>query len=175
MSLCLVTSRSTDDTFEPRAFGDSVQKWGTSTVLVESGGWPGDRDKMFIRKLNYVGLLTSLHAIATGVYRSADLSMYDRLPFGTKYLYDVILRNAEWMGNETVPALRADIGINIDEEVNSDSGRVELVAKVVDIGDLSTYGAFQDVDASEHSLSGAEIKIDQRLSMQRIEFFLKKR
>lgn len=164
-----------DDTFEPRAFGDNVQKWGTSTVLVESGGWPGDRDKMFIRKLNYVGLLTSLHAISTGTYRQADLSSYDRLLFGTKYLYDVILRNAEWRGNETVPAMRADIGINIDEEMNSETGRVELVGKVADIGDLSVYGAFRDVDASEHSLNGEEIKIDQRLSMQRIEFFLKKR
>jgi uncharacterized protein YkvS len=96
------------------------------------------------------------------------------LPFGTKYLYDVILRNAEWRGSETVPVMRADIGINIDEEINPETGRVELVGKVADIGDLSVYGAFRDVDASEHSLSGAEIKIDQRLSMQQIEFILKK-
>jgi hypothetical protein len=164
-----------DDTFEPRAFGDNIQKWGTSTVLVESGGWPGDRDKMFIRKLNYVGLLTSLHAIATGSYRQADLSAYDRLPFGTKYLYDVILRNAEWRGNATVPAMRADIGINLDEETNPETGRVELVGKVVDIGDLSVYSAFRDVDASEHSLNGDEMKIDQRIPIQRIDFFLKKR
>ena len=26
-----------DDTFEPRAFGDNMQRWGTSTLLVESG------------------------------------------------------------------------------------------------------------------------------------------
>jgi hypothetical protein len=144
-------------------------------VLVESGGWPGDRDKMFIRKLNYVGLLTSLHAIATGTYRQADLSAYEQLPFGTKFLYDVILRNAEWRGNETVPPVRADIGINLDEEVNPGTGRVELVGKVVDIGDLSVYGAFRDIDASGLSLSGEEMKIDQRLSTQRVDFFLKKR
>ena len=71
-----------DDTFEPRAFGDNVQKWGTSTVLVESGGWPGDREKMFIRKLNAVGLMTSLYALANGTYRQADLAVYEQLPFG---------------------------------------------------------------------------------------------
>ena len=53
-----------DDAFEARAFGDNMQKWGTSTLLVESGGWPHDREKMFIRKLNYVGLLATLFSIA---------------------------------------------------------------------------------------------------------------
>jgi murein tripeptide amidase MpaA len=28
-----------DDAFEPRAFGDNIQKWGTSTILIESGGY----------------------------------------------------------------------------------------------------------------------------------------
>ncbi|MDZ7613027.1 MAG: hypothetical protein U5K51_04450 [Flavobacteriaceae bacterium] len=25
-----------DDEFEPRAFGDNIQKWGTSAILIES-------------------------------------------------------------------------------------------------------------------------------------------
>ena len=61
-----------DDTFEPRAFGDNIQKWGTSTVLLESGGWRGDSNKFFIRKLNCIALLTTLYAIATGESASAD-------------------------------------------------------------------------------------------------------
>ncbi len=37
-----------NDTFEPRAFGDNMQRWGTSTVLIESGGYAGDpRSKRF--------------------------------------------------------------------------------------------------------------------------------
>ena len=27
-----------NDEFEPRAFGDNMQKWGTSTILIETGG-----------------------------------------------------------------------------------------------------------------------------------------
>ncbi len=89
-----------DDSFEPRAFGDNIQRWGTSTVLVESGGWPQDREKMFIRKLNYVGLLSSLYSIATNSYERAPLTVYDQLPFGTKYLFDVVLRGARLQAAE---------------------------------------------------------------------------
>jgi len=162
-----------DDTFEPRAFGDNVQKWGTSTVLVESGGWPGDREKMFIRKLNAVGLLTSLYALATGTYRQADLGVYEQLPFGTKYLYDVILRNARLKADDQVPAVRVDIGINLDEEVNVENGHVELIGKIVDIGDLRVYGAFREVDVREALFTGSEIRMDRRLSVQQVEALAK--
>jgi len=161
-----------DDTFEPRAFGDNVQRWGTSTVLVESGGWPGDRDKMFIRKLNTIGLLTSLCTIATGEYHDSTTASYEQLPFGTKYLYDVILRNAKLKSVGSAAAARVDIGINLDEEKNPESGRVELIGKVVDIGDLRVYGAFREVDVHEAVLSTSEIQMDQRLSAGRVEALL---
>ena len=38
------------DEFEPRAFGDNIQKWGTRTILIESGGYPDDPEKQFILK-----------------------------------------------------------------------------------------------------------------------------
>ena len=163
-----------DDTFEPRAFGDNVQKWGTSTVLVESGGWPGDREKMFIRKLNAVGLMTSLFALANGTYRQADLAVYERLPFCTKYLYDVILRNAKLSANNQVPAATVDIGINLDEEVNAETGHVELIGKIVDIGDLSVYGAFREVDLHQVFFTGSQISLDRRLLPKEVEALLKK-
>ena len=37
-----------NDDFEPRAFGDNIQKWGTSTILIESGGYPNDIEKQEI-------------------------------------------------------------------------------------------------------------------------------
>lgn len=162
-----------DDTFEPRAFGDNIQKWGTSTVLVESGGWAGDREKMFLRKINAVGLLVSLYALANGDYRSTDVSLYEQLPFNTKYLYDVIIRNARVRMSETVPELRIDIGITIDERRN-DAGILEVVAKVVDIGDLSVYGAFEELDATGHTLDGSLIKLDQPVPMEFLETLRKR-
>ena len=164
-----------DDAFEQRAFGDNIQKWGTSTVLIESGGWPGDREKMFIRKLNCVALLTALHGIAADQCEHADVKVYEQLPFNTKYFYDIILRNAQLKANNAVPPITVDIGINIDEEFNLQTKHAELVAKVVDIGDLRTYGAFQDVDVHGVVVAGAEIKIDQRIPMDKVNSILKKK
>ena len=43
-------ARYSDD-FEPRAFGDSMQKFGVGTVLIEAGHSKNDIEKKFIRKL----------------------------------------------------------------------------------------------------------------------------
>jgi len=163
-----------DDSFEPRAFGDNIQRWGTSTVLVESGGWPNDREKMFIRKLNYAGLLASLFSIAAGSHTQAPLAVYDRLPFGTKYLYDVVLRGTRLKAAETVTPVKVDVGINIDESVNASTGAVELVGTIVDIGDLSIYGAFRDIPMNGTLLRSEEVRMDQKLSMAELELLIPK-
>jgi hypothetical protein len=84
-----------DDTFEPRAFGDGMQSWGTSTLLIESGHWPGDRTKSFVRKLNAVGLLSALSSIADGSYVNADAALYTGLQANGKKAFDVIIRRPD--------------------------------------------------------------------------------
>jgi hypothetical protein len=161
-----------DDSFEPRAFGDNIQRWGTSTVLVESGGWAGDREKMFIRKLNYAGLLASLYAIATRSYLNTPLAAYDQLPFGTKYLYDLVLRGARLQTAENVPPVNVDVGINIDESVNVTTGAVEPVATILDIGDLSIYGAFRDIPMNGALLRGEDVRMERKLSLPELKSFV---
>ena len=58
----------------PRAFGDNMQRWGTSTVLIESGGYANDPEKQTIRRLNFMLLATGLHAIATRSYANESAS-----------------------------------------------------------------------------------------------------
>lgn len=158
-----------DDTFEPRAFGDNVQKWGTSTVLVESGGWPGDQDKMFLRKLNYVGLLTTLHALATGEYQRANVRVYEELPFNTKYMYDLIFRNTMLKTDDRTPAVTVDIGINVDEEMDPKTRTRRLMGKVVDIGDLSTFVSFEEFDLRHAQVGDLIREIDQQVSMEEVD------
>ncbi|MCI0706686.1 MAG: peptidase M14 [Ignavibacteriae bacterium] len=156
-----------DDAFEPRAFGDNVQKWGTSTILVESGGWKDDREKMFLRKLNYVGLLTSLYVIATGAYQEAKLELYERLPFNGKNLYDVIVRRAK-VTQKNAPEITVDIGINVEEQKDPANGNIQLVGKIVDIGDLSSYGAFEEIDGSQiPALTGEQVKLEKTLTVEK--------
>jgi len=155
-----------DDTFEPRAFGDNVQKWGTSTVLVESGGWKNDREKMFLRKLNFTGILTSLYAITTGAYQEAKLESYEQLPFNGKNLYDVIIRRAQVQLNANAPAVTVDIGINVEEQKESASGTIHLVGKIVDIGDLSSFGAFEELDGTAMPiLTGEQVHLEKVLPL----------
>ena len=64
------------DAFEPRAFGDNMQKWGTSTILIESGGHPEDREKQFIRKLNYLSILTAIKGISDQSFKAKSTKFF---------------------------------------------------------------------------------------------------
>jgi hypothetical protein len=129
-----------DDTFEPRAFGDNFQKWGTSTVLVESGHATNDPRKDLIRKLNVVGMLSSLYSIATDEYRTSDISVFEDLPFNGKKAYDVIVRNVTIDYGEGRTA-EMDIGISCQVDTHS-----EQPPRIVDLGDLSTLTALKIID-----------------------------
>jgi hypothetical protein len=131
-----------DDSFEPRAFGDMMQSWGVSTLLVESGHVPGDPEKNLPRKLNFIGILASLQAMVDGNLNSAGTRLYDSLPFNGKRAYDVIVRNVQVdFGGGNVVGM--DLGISAQVDTHS-----EPPAKLVDCGDLSTFVGMVEVDAA---------------------------
>ena len=68
-----------DESFNPQAFGDAMQSWGTSTVLLETGSWQDDADKEYLRRVNFAVLVVALDAIATGAIEHADLNAYESL------------------------------------------------------------------------------------------------
>jgi hypothetical protein len=165
-----------DDTFEPRAFGDNIQKWGTSTVLVESGGWKGDPNKFFIRKLNCVGLLVTLYAIATGETEHADTTMYENIPFNTKLGCDHIIRNAVVRMNPQTGPIKVDIGINYDVRVNPVSRQLEDYATIIELGDLRTLTALeQDADANQQELDADRILLDRPFPKDELQWLLKRK
>ncbi len=149
-----------DDTFEPRAFGDNVQRWGTSTILVESGHTVGDPLKDTARKLNFVGILTSLYAIATGGYVETDLRAYLRLPFNGKKAYDVIVRNVTIDHGEG-RSTTADLGVTYQVDTHS-----EMPPKLADIGDLSTFAAMVEVDGRGRSLSASALGLGKEFDWE---------
>lgn len=150
-----------DDTFEPRAFGDNIQKAGTSTILVESGGWPHDPEKQFLRKLNFVGFLESLYAIATEQYLKADVSAYEALPFNAKNAYDLILHNVTYKAGNNVESLQGDLGVNFERRAESKNGNASWIGTVTDFGDLSTFGAFEERDGTGLVLDSTVVQIDK--------------
>ena len=164
-----------DDTFEPRAFGDNIQKWGTSTILVESGGWKGDPNKFFIRKLNCMALLTTLYTVATGEIDNADTTVYEQIPFNMKLGCDHIIRNAVLQSNNQTAPIQVDVGINFETRKNDSTDSLEHIATIVEIGDLSTFTALEeDVDAHGMELVVDRIKLDQPFPANELPMLLKR-
>jgi hypothetical protein len=152
-----------DDTFEPRAFGDNIQKWGTSTVLIESGGWAGDPEKMFLRKLNTVALLSVLYEIATGQYQNAQIASYEDLPFNRERFYDLIVRGASVRTNGLVPPIVTDVGINFESSGRTRRPADSTYARIVDIGDLHTFGSFEEISGKGIELDSTVVRLDRRM------------
>lgn len=144
-----------DDTFEPRAFGDNIQKWGTSAILIESGGYPNDIEKQEIRKLNYVSILSAIYTIANGSYADMSLEDYEKIPENDRKLFDLKIENATYplLGNDYV----LDIGINqleVDKEGNTDFW---YSSRILDLGDLSTYYGYVTLNASGYTLKTGKV------------------
>ncbi|MGA3288073.1 MAG: M14 family zinc carboxypeptidase [Bacteroidota bacterium] len=163
-----------DDTFCPTAFGDNIQKWGTSTVLIDSGGWRGDPDKFFIRKLNCIGLLVTLYAIAVGESRKADIAVYEQIPFNMKLGCDYIIRNAVLKSNGQIAPIRVDVGINFNKRISTVTGQIDEFATIVEIGDLNAFTALEkEVNANGAELDADLIKMEYPLSMDKVALLLK--
>ncbi|QHW01260.1 peptidase M14 [Spirosoma endbachense] len=146
-----------DDEFEPRAFGDNIQKWGTTLVLVESGGFKGDVEKMTIRRLNFVAILTALAAIADGSYKQENTADYQAIPENGPLLFDVLIRNATVIREGH--SITIDIGIR-HIEVNTDDEGFRYKSVIDDIGDLSIFYGLEEIDATGLTLTPVRIYTD---------------
>ena len=150
-----------DDSFEPRAFGDNMQLWGTSTLLVESGHVLNDPEKNFIRKLNFVGILTTLYAIAAKTYDKFETASYVNLPFNGKRAYDVVIRNVviEYPNGEKTPA---DLGISYQVDTHS-----ELPPKLIDIGDLHSFVGLIEINGKGKSIPQSLLALNQAFEWEK--------
>ena len=161
---------SYDDTFEPRAFGDTMQGWGTSTVLIESGHWPGDPEKKFVRKLNVVALLCALRSIGNQSYQDTELEYYQSLKPNGKRIYDYILHGLllEYPGGWSH---RVDVGLEVDPKNNpwpADGSAMQPVVTVKEIGDLHGFGALEPIDARGRRLAVGALALEQSLSLEHV-------
>ncbi len=144
-----------DDTFNPRAFGDLMQTWGASTVLIESGALAGDPQKQQLRTLHTAAILGALDVIATRAYQKQDPEAYESLPYNAGGASDVLVHG----GTIVMPGfggVRADIAINFDDSVARTGGRIS------EVGDLQTAIAIDTVDATGRFLHPADTALTTR-------------
>jgi hypothetical protein len=156
------------DEYEPRAFGDSFQKWGTSTILIESGGWKDDPEKQFIRKLNYIAILSAIKSIAEESYVNTSKEIYESIPFNDKYIFDTILRDLTLQNGKE--KIKIDIAINLDEFEKSDGKKIFYKSQVADLGDQSTYFAYKDYNMDGYTIEQAKVYVDKIYSIKELEY-----
>jgi hypothetical protein len=155
------------DEYEPRAFGDSFQKWGTSTILIESGGWKDDPEKQFIRKLNYIVILSAIKSIAEESFINTSKDIYESIPFNDKYIFDVVLRNLTFQDGKQ--KIKIDIAINMDEFEKAAGNKILYKSQVADLGDLSTFYAYKDYDLNGYTIEQALVYQNKIFSLKDLE------
>ncbi len=156
-----------NDDFEPRAFGDNIQKWGTSTILIESGGFKNDPEKQEIRKLNFTSILAAIFSIANREYDSVEIDRYEEIPENDSKLFDLKLTGItyELLGNDYI----LDLGINRREAEGETPQDYYFKSYLSDRGDLSTNYAYETKNMEGYRFEPAKIYPETLKSEKEVE------
>jgi len=139
---------------EPRAFGDNIQKWGTTLILIESGGYVGDPEKQYIRKLNFMAILTALQSISENSFVQESREDYYKLPENSRYIFDFLIRNVTVKEHEKT--YQTDLGIDRSEVNYENATKFFYQSKIEDYGDLSIYFGSEEFDATGYTLENGK-------------------
>ncbi|MBN2571701.1 MAG: hypothetical protein JXA68_06200, partial [Ignavibacteriales bacterium] len=156
-----------NDDFEPRAFGDNMIKWGTSSVLIETGGWKNDFEKQFLRKINFVALLSAFQSISNECYKTSDIQTYFNIPENERRAFDLLLRNVtmEKDGRDIL----VDIGIYRTENIFQDKQEINFIGRVQDIGDLTPFFGYDELDCDTMKIFPGKIYLSEINSIEDVE------
>lgn len=155
------------DEFEPRAFGDNIQKWGTNTVLIESGGYLDDPQKQYIRKLNFAAIMEGLLSIATASYSKNTVEEYFAIPNNELYLYNLMIR--EVLVEENGKEYTVDLGINREEVNTKDNRNFYYKSVIEDMGDLSVFYGYEEIDTKGMKAEPGKVYPDVFQNMKEIK------
>ena len=144
-----------NDDFEPRAFGELMTKWGTSTVLVESGGFGGDPERQFVRKLNFVILLTAFESIANKNYKTQAIDEYFKIPLNEKKLNDLMIRHLKV--KEKGRTYIKDFSFRQREIQYANATKYYHRGYIVDKGDLVTFYGYRELDAEGMTMTYGKV------------------
>ncbi len=146
-----------DAEYMPRAFGDSMQNWGVSTILIESGGWFENRYS-FLRKMNFIAIISAFRAIATGEYQGANPAIYEQLQQNDKNIYDLFINDVMLLDGTGGPPFLTDLAINF-ETVNKTASVSEKRGIIADIGDMNFFAAKDTINGQNFWLTPGFITV----------------
>lgn len=155
-----------NDDFEPRAFGDNIQKWGTSTILIESGGQYDDPEKQEIRRLNFTIILAALFSISNESYKNNNLEAYKAIPENDRMLFDLKISNLTYNLRGTDYII--DMGINREEVELQEGQPLYYRGYIGDRGDLSTSFGYEEFDAKGYKIMAPKV-YPESFSLKEVE------
>lgn len=138
------------DGFEPRAFGDNIQKWGTRTILIESGGTHNDREKQDNRRLHYLMYFVALEGIMNNSHEQYSVSDYQKIPWNYRRMHDLLMQDVTFEYADQKFTL--DLGIKQNEVEGNGHLGYRLEARVDEIGDLHNRSAYQIFNAASYQV-----------------------
>lgn len=151
-----------DDEHTATAFGDNFQKWGASTILLESGADYKDRERQTARKYNFALLVDALHTIAQESYTTPDINVYHSIPLNKRMMCDVLFRDITvHIGNRS---FQVDLAVDLLDKVTAGSFFYEPY--INSIGDSRLSGAYISIDAQNY-----EVVSDHPLEPEQSMFF----
>ncbi|MDP1830979.1 MAG: M14 family zinc carboxypeptidase [Geothrix sp.] len=137
-----------DTDYTARAFGDSMTRWGTPTLLIETGGWGGPGEAGRLVRLNFVALLGSLAAVADGSFEAMDPADYGRIPLNQRdALGTLVVRNTRLASGRGFPPFVADLSFVIPGAFAGEAIR-RLEPGLVELGDLADFKGVDEFDAA---------------------------
>ncbi len=146
------------DDHEPRSFGDRFSKNGISTILIESGFYKDDDNKNFIRKLNFIAMISAFRSVAEKSYEKINYTKYFAIPENDELLFDLLLRNLTM--NYNGRNFLVDAGIKRTKKLDVQTKKFFYESTIAEIGDLSIFYGIE-----EHDFHGYEIKAEKLLSV----------
>ena len=143
------------DDHEPRAFGDNFTKNGISSILIESGYHKSDLKKEFVRKLNFVALLSAFLSISEKDFEKVDYTKYFSIPENEQLLFDLLLRNLTLIFNGK--SFKIDVGINRKKCMDLESKKFFNKGTIAELGDLSIYNGIEEYDMTGFKIESSNM------------------
>jgi hypothetical protein len=137
-----------DMDYTARAFGDSMTRWGTPTLLIETGGWAGADEAGRLVRLNFVALVGSLGAIADGSVAALPSEAYARIPLNLRdALTTLVVRNTLLTGGRGLAPFKADLSFVLPGAFAGEKPRRRMPT-LHEVGDLSYAHGLTELDAA---------------------------
>lgn len=155
-----------DDGFNLNCVGDTFTYLGSPTILFEAGHYQEDYQRETTRKFIFIALVSGLKYIYENDIVLNETEKYFNIPQNKPVFYDLIYKNIKiFYDNKQIIT---NFAIQFTEVLNE--GKIEFIAFIVEIGELTQNFGHFEYDAKGASYSDGQDNIPKL--GQKAEFYL---